>query len=297
MLPYLNMMRPLNSLMSVFAVLIGGLLVIGTDASLAAGYYSLILAMTAVFLITGAGNAINDYVDLESDRVNKPGRPIPSGRVSRRKALVFSTVLFVVGILLTLPTNYGTLLIAIINSILLVAYSFWLQDRLLLGNIVVGYLVGSTFLFGGAALGNFVLPGLLTLLAGLSTVTREIVKDLEDIEGDRKNFLKKLASGMKVKLSRFAGKDDAKLVMEKGRAKAVAAAFMLAAIAISPLPYVLNILGFMYLAILVPTDLIFLLSVVMLTRARGKKSLARISRLIKAGMFLALIAFIFGVLF
>lgn len=297
MLHYLNMMRPLNALMSVFAVLIGGLLVAGTDPTAFLSLPALGLAMIAVFLITGAGNVINDYVDYNSDRVNKPNRPIPSGKITKRRALIFSIALFIIGIKLTLTLNIGTMLIAIINSILLIAYSYWLQDRILLGNIAVGWLVGSTFLFGGAALGNFVLPGLLMLLAGLVTVTREIVKDLEDIEGDRKNFLKKLASGVKLKLSRFSGREDSHLVLEKNKAKLTAAIFMILAIIISPLPSILGILGFTYLIILIPADAIFITTVVLLFKSDGKKTYARISKLIKVGMFLALIAFIFGVLF
>ena len=297
MFPYVTLMRPVNAFMSVIAVLIGGLLVAGKNPALFSNLYPLGFALVSVFLITGAGNAINDYIDVESDKLNKPKRPIPSGRISRRKALAFSVVLFAIGILFTLFINWACILIAVINSILLMVYSYSLQDRILLGNIVIGYLVGSTFLFGGAALGNLLLPGLLMLLAGLSTISREIVKDLEDIEGDRKNFLKKLASGVKMRLSRFVGKKEAGLALEKGRAKAAAGIFMLLAIIISPLPYTLGILGFTYLVILVPTDLIFLSSIALLAKGGGKKKFSRVSRIIKIGMFLALIAFIFGVLF
>ncbi len=297
MFPYVTLMRPVNAFMSVIAVLIGGLLVAGNNPTLFSNLYPLGFALLAVFLITGAGNAINDYIDVESDKLNKPKRPIPSGRISRRKALAFSVVLFAIGILFTLFINWACILIAVINSILLVVYSYSLQDKILLGNIVIGYLVGSTFLFGGAALGNLLLPGLLMLLAGLSTISREIVKDLEDIEGDRKNFLKRLTSGVKMRLSRFVGKKEAGLVLEKGRAKAAAGIFMLLAIIISPLPYTLGILGFTYLVILVPTDLVFLSSIIILAKGKGKKKFSRVSRIIKIGMLLALIAFIFGVLF
>lgn len=297
MFPYITLMRPVNAFMSVIAVLIGGLLVAGNNPTLFSNLYPLGFALLAVFLITGAGNAINDYIDVESDRLNKPKRPIPSGRISRRKALAFSVVLFAIGILFTLFINWACILIAVINSILLVVYSYSLQDKILLGNIVIGYLVGSTFLFGGASLGNLLLPGLLMLLAGLSTISREIVKDLEDIEGDRKNFLKKLASGVKMRLSRFVGKKEAGLALEKGRAKAAAGIFMLLAIIISPLPYTLGILGFTYLVILVPTDLVFLSSIIILAKGKGKKKFSRTSKIIKIGMLLALIAFIFGVLF
>lgn len=297
MFPYITLMRPVNAFMSVIAVLIGGLLVAGNNPTLFSNLYPLGFALLAVFLITGAGNAINDYIDVESDRLNKPKRPIPSGRISRRKALAFSVVLFAIGILFTLFINWACILIAVINSILLVVYSYSLQDKILLGNIVIGYLVGSTFLFGGASLGNLLLPGLLMLLAGLSTISREIVKDLEDIEGDRKNFLKRLTSGVKMRLSRFVGKKEAGFALEKGRAKAAAGIFMLLAIIISPLPYTLGILGFTYLVILVPTDLVFLSSIIILAKGKGKKKFSRTSKIIKIGMLLALIAFIFGVLF
>jgi geranylgeranylglycerol-phosphate geranylgeranyltransferase len=302
MIPYVTLMRPLNGFMAVIGVLIGGLLVAGNDPSLFTNLFPLGLALLSVFLITGAGNSINDYFDVESDKVNKPRRPIPSGKVSKNAALAFSIILFAVGILLTVFINYVCLIIAVVNTLLLIAYSHSLQDRILLGNVVVGYLVGSTFLFGGTSLGNIILPGILMLLAGLSTITREIVKDLEDIEGDRKNFLKKIASGVKVKLSRFVGKKgkggkDAVLAMNKRRARAAAMIFMLLAIIISPLPYVLNILGIAYLIILIPTDVVFLYSLALLAKEGGKKKYVRISKMIKIGMFLALMAFIFGVLF
>lgn len=302
MIPYLTLVRPLNCVMALIGVLIGGLLVAGNEPVLFENLLPLVLALVSVFLITGAGNAINDYFDVESDKVNKPKRPIPSGKISRKSALALSILMFAAGILLTVFVNYICLIIAIANSLLLVAYSHSLQDRILLGNIVVGYLVGSTFLFGGASLGNIILPGILMLLAGLSTITREIVKDLEDIEGDRKNFLKKISSGVRVKLSRFVGKKgrtgkDAVLAMNKRRARAAAIIFMVLAIVISPLPYVMGIMGIAYLIILVPTDLVFLFSLALLSKESGKKRHARISRMIKVGMFLALLAFIFGVLF
>ncbi len=302
MFPYLTLVRPLNALMSVIAVVIGGLLVVGTESSLFSNLYPLILAMVSVFLITGAGNAINDYFDVDSDKINKPKRPIPAGRVSKRKALAFSVLLFVVGILLTLLINWACILIAVINSILLIVYSYSLQDRILLGNIIIGYLVGSTFLFGGIAFGNILLPLLLMLLAGLSTVTREIVKDLEDIEGDRKSFLKKITSGVRMRLSRFVGAKggvgkEAGFAMGKGRAKTVAVLCMLLAIVISPFPYTLGILSFSYVLILIPTDLIFIATIILLATGSSKKTFSRTSKIIKAGMFLALVAFIIGMIF
>lgn len=299
MLTYLELMRPGNCIMSSVAVAIGVLLAAGGNLLIFFFPLSpLYVAMVVVFLITGAGNVINDYVDVEADKINKPKRPIPSGRVSPRGALWFSITLFVVGIFLSGFLTGFALVIAVFNSILLVIYSYYLQNKILLGNISVGYLVGSAFLFGGAALGNLFLPFLLMLLAMFSTISREVVKDLEDLEGDRKGFLKRFASGAKKFAERFAMKDaGVKLKVEKRKAKATAMGSMLIAIGASPLPYLLGILGLPYLIILVPTVLVFLASLAIIARAQTRKEFAKASKAIKLGMNLGLLAFIVGVLF
>ncbi len=177
---YLQILRPVNALVAGIAVLLG-VLVAGVAVT-----PILFLLVVAVFCITGAGNAINDYYDREIDAVNRPERPIPSGAVSVRGAAVYSAVLFVFGIAcagFVHPFCFG---IACFNSFLLVVYAAWLKRVPLAGNVVVSYLAGSIFLFGGAVAG---LEGLLVNLplAGivfLPMTAREILKDAEDIEGD-----------------------------------------------------------------------------------------------------------------
>jgi len=299
MLPYLTLMRPLNSLMSAIAVFVGGFVALGLDLSYFFGFAPLYLAMVIVFLITGAGNAINDVIDVDSDKINRPGRPIPSGKVSKRKALGFSIFLFAAGIVLSGFLNWICFFIAIFNSVLLVLYSSVLQDKLFLGNISVSYLVGSTFLFGGAAVLDLKLPLLLMLLASLANLSREIVKDLEDIEGDRLGLLKKLASDIKTSVaSRFGMDSSGKLKIKYGKQAMVNAAIasLTCAILVSPMPFILGILGWLYLVLVVPVDIIFLLCIFFMAKAKGKKQFSRISKLIKIGMFLGLIAFVAGVL-
>ncbi len=295
MLGYLRLMRPLNCLMTAIAVLIGGLIVLKGDVFYFAPVY---MAMLAAFLIAGGGNAINDYVDFESDRINRPKRPIPGGQVSRSAALVFSAVLFIIGIVLAGFINWIAFLIALVNSLLLIGYSTSMQNKLLLGNIAVSYLVGSSFLFGGAAVGNLMLPFLLLLLSGLANMSREIVKDLEDIEGDRKSFLKRITSKIKEKIAeRFRiTKRGAEIRVGRKKLKAMAGISLFLAVLISPLPYILGILGMSYLAVLALTDLVFLVALAFIYKSHTKKQFHRTSRLIKLGMFLGLIAFIAGAL-
>lgn len=296
MIGYLKLLRPGNAAMAAIAVMVGGFLVLGRAGFLGGPLAGLALAMAAAFLITGAGNAINDYFDLESDRVNRPRRPIPSGQVGRKSALAFSIMLFLMGIALSGFINWACFAIAIINSLLLVEYSHALQDKILVGNIAVSYLVGSTFLFGGAAMGNPALPLLFMFLAALSNLGREIVKGLEDLEGDRLKFLKKLASGIRGVAERFGLRQGRAGIMHEKRITIVAGISLLLAIFVSPLPYLLGMLGISYLAVLIPADFLFALAMALLTRASGKKHFHKISMVIKLGMFLGLMAFIVGVL-
>lgn len=294
-----EMMRPLNCLMGAFAALIGALLVTGQQI----GEFSLPLlyALFAVFVITGAGNVFNDYVDVEADRTNKPKRPIPAGKVSRNSALVFSMVLFFLGILSAGFLNWICFFIAVFNSFLLLLYSFALQHKLFLGNVAIGYLVGSTFLFGGASMGSSFLlfiPLILMVLAMLATIAREIVKDLEDMGGDRKSFLKRITMKVTESIGERFGLTRRGVRMKYGEntMAGIAIACLILAIVFSILPYYYGFLNISYLAIVLVADLVFLSGIYSLVMERKKrKGYARVSKRLKIGMFIALLAFIVGV--
>ena len=180
--PFLSITRPVNSFMAGLAGVLGYLIATGTIT-----LPSLIL-LPVVALITAAGNVLNDYYDAEIDAVNRPDRPIPAGKVSREAARNFAIVLFVAGNVLCLLTNYLCLAIVVFNSILLAVYARYLKRTPAGGNVAVAYLTGSIFLFGGAFIGvsglvrNFSVFA-ITLLA---TMTRELLKAAEDVEGDRR---------------------------------------------------------------------------------------------------------------
>ena len=301
MLAYLRLMRPLNCLMTAAGVFVGGLLIAGKNISILFSAAPLFLAMISALLIAGAGNAINDYCDVDADRVNRPGRPIPSGRISRRTALIFSVALFLTGILISGFINWVTFIIAIINAVLLVIYSYSFQNKVLVGNLSISYLVGSSFLFGGAAMGNIILPLWLLLLAGLANMFREIVKDIDDMEGDKAGFLKQLTVKVRrrvVPISERFGIGKSGLELKYGHnLPSIAAAFLVLTILVSPGPFVAGVLGMSYLVMLVPTNIVFLGAIAMLFFGRSRKKYARASTLVKVGMALGLLAFVAGVLF
>ena len=265
---YIELARPLNCVMAGVAIAIGGL--IGTGSVFIEHIHPITLAFIVGCMITAGGNAINDFYDAKIDAVNRPDRPIPSGRISPRNALLFSLSLFVIGIVLSCFINPICLLIALANSLVLIYYARALKRTILWGNMCIGYLVGSTFLFGGAAVGALVITSVLFMLAMLATISREIVKDIEDMEGDRKGGIMTLP-----------------IAIGEERSAAIASMFIIAAIILSPLPALLKILGMPYLLVVGLADVCFLAAIV-------SKKPSRSSSFLKSGMMVALLAFIIG---
>ncbi|WP_256290637.1 geranylgeranylglycerol-phosphate geranylgeranyltransferase [Halobellus inordinatus] len=249
-----------------------------TGAFVASGFGSgpvaVVAAVLATVFATGAGNAINDYFDREIDRINRPDRPIPRGAVSPRGALVFSVVLFLGAVVAALVLPLAAIAIAVANLLALLAYTELFKGLPGVGNVVVAYLTGSTFLFGAAAVGRLGDPAALVLfaLAALATLTREIVKDVEDIAGDREEGLRTLP-----------------IVVGEPTALRIGAVVLLVAVAASALPYVMGTFGLAYLLLVVPADGVMLAA---LRQSFDRPSIAQ--QRLKRGMFLATAAFVAG---
>lgn len=231
------------------------------------------LAFLAAFLVCGAGNVINDYFDFEIDKINNPARPLPSGKISLRAAHFYALGLFAFGILLSIFINKPALLIAAFNSALLYSYAWKIKKSGgIKKNLTVSYLVASPFLFGGVVVGNALVTFLLALLAGLANTGREIIKDIEDLKGDKK-FIKTLPMEIGVEKSAV-----------------LASAFIGAAVIISPLPYLLGILSANYLPAVALADAIFVYVALKLKNIEAREA----QKLVKLGMFLGLAAFLAG---
>ncbi len=264
----LELTRPINVVAASVLTFIGAFVAGGV----AAEPLSVTAAIAATGFAVGAGNAINDYFDREIDQINQPERAIPRGAVSPRGALVFSLVLFggAVGLAITLPA--AAIAIAAINLLALVAYTEFFKGLPGLGNALVAYLVGSTFLFGAAAVGNMGPAVVLFVLSAIATLTREIIKDVEDIAGDREEGLNTLP-----------------IAIGERRALQIAAGLLVVAVIASPIPYLLEYFGIMYLLVVVPADVVMLYAAV----ESFDDPTAGQSHL-KYGMFLAALAFIIG---
>jgi geranylgeranylglycerol-phosphate geranylgeranyltransferase len=238
-------------------------------------WLTVIIASTVVFLFMGGGNALNDYLDRDIDKVNHRRRPIPRGLVKPKSALGFSAGLFVGAVVLSLWLHVYAILIVLINLAIMLGYEFKAKSSGLAGNLMISWLTGSIFLFGAMALHDeypeiLDLVLILLFLSFFATLGREIAKDIQDVKGD-------------------VGRTT--LPMKVGRRKASYAAiacFSLAVI-LSPLPYIFGMFGWLYLLIVLAADAIFIYA-----GASLKRSPRRAAGGAKTAMLVALAAFLLG---
>ena len=183
--PYLALTRPENMILTAIAVIAGSFIAAGPEIM----DFQIEIAICCVcsMMLVGGGNALNDYNDRETDKENHPERPIPSGSISADTASVCAQALLGSGLLILLFAleNKMPFVIALIGIILLIAYENGLKAAGISGNITVGLMSGAIFLFAGMAVND---PGPTLWMFGLAvlaTITREIIKDIQDLEGDR----------------------------------------------------------------------------------------------------------------
>jgi geranylgeranylglycerol-phosphate geranylgeranyltransferase len=265
---WLELTRPGNAIAAGVLTFTGAFV----SGGVTTGPVAVTAAVIATVAATGGGNAINDYFDREIDAVNQPDRPIPRGAVSPREALGVSIALFAIATVAALTLPRVAIGIALVNLLALIAYTELFKGRPLVGNALVGYMTGSAFLFGGAAVGDPAGAGILFLLAAVATLTREIVKDVEDIAGDREEGLRTLP-----------------IVIGRRAALWIAVVVILVAVAASVVPYTAETFGLPYLLVVVPAD-----GVMLWATGRSFSDPAASQRWLKRGMLLATAAFVIG---
>lgn len=169
------------------------------------------LLVIASILIAAAGYIINDYFDVQIDSINKPDKIVIGKTIKRRWAIILHWFFSGIGILLSVFVSYKTTIwsIAIVNIISVFAlwvYSAIFKKKLLSGNLIIAALTSWTILviyfFVGANIVSlngwnnsynifderrfFKVALVYAGFAFVMTLIREVIKDLEDMEGDRK---------------------------------------------------------------------------------------------------------------
>jgi geranylgeranylglycerol-phosphate geranylgeranyltransferase len=226
-----------------------------------------------------SGNIINDIFDIEIDRINRPSRPLSSGLIKINFALFFYFILVLISLALSLLISQSAFTIVLISHLILFLYSKYLKKIPLIGNITVAFLTGLVFIFGGVAVGNPSAAIIPASFAFLINLIREIVKDMEDIEGDRK-----------VDVITF----PIKFGFQKSKFLILVITILLVLFTLYPFLTKLYKIEFIIVVmILVNTILVY--SLKLLFENNSDKNLKKVSNLLKLDMIIGLIAIYLGV--
>ncbi len=270
---YIDLTRPINVAITLASIPVASVL-----AGAKAGQWrEIMIAGLTGGLVAAAANAINDYFDVEIDRINKPSRPIPRGDATKRDAWFVWLVLSVIAVVLNFWLNIYALLIVIFAVGILYWYSALLKRTIVIGNVVVGLMTGMAFIYGAVVVGNPVRAVVPAIFAFLINIIREVIKDIEDIEGDRKG-------------------NAMTLPVRHGTTPALWFAsvtiFLLVATTITA--YQLGVYTVWYLYPVLFVDLLLLTILIIMWNDQTPGSMNRLSNLLKVCMVVGLVAIILG---
>jgi geranylgeranylglycerol-phosphate geranylgeranyltransferase len=271
----IKLIRPINFLITFISVIVAAVICF-PDKLLS---MNLFIAALAASLVMASGNIINDIFDIEIDRINRPSRPLPSGLIKINFALFFYFILVLISLALSLLINQSAFTIVLNSHLILFLYSKYLKKVPLIGNITVAFLTGLVFIFGGVAVGNPSAAIIPASFAFLINLIREIVKDMEDIEGDQKA-------------------DVITFPIKFGfqKSKIIILIITISLILYTIYPFITQIYKIEYFVIIMITvNQILVYSLKLLFANHSPKNLNKISNLLKLNMVFGLIAIYFGV--
>ncbi len=270
-----EIVRPSNVVLFFLAILLGAFVTAGVEAFSEAKVWWAALSGT---LVGAAANVINDVMDIEIDRINKPKRPLARGALTAQEARRYWLALSTLGILAAACISTSHLVIAIGATAVLYGYSAWFKHIALLGNIVVSAIVSLGLMYAALAIGHLHDVWFPVLFCFFFNLGREILKDLEDTEGDR-------AGGAKT------------LPIKIGTVKTlyIISVIYVGVVLLSLLPYLQGIYGKWYLAtVIFTTDAIMLYTVVRAWQVRTKENFYKLNSLLKWAMLTGIIAIALG---
>lgn len=269
----LEIARPHN-MMAAAACVFGGYYLSGGR-----GAADIVAPLVLTAGVTGLGNLINDYYDAEADRINKPKRPIPSGRltaaeVGRMYWLGSALVLAGAAVWLRWPI----LALVVAWQVTLYVYARRGKRILIVGNVLIAAVAASAFVGGAMVAGDYSMIAFPTAFAFLFVMGRELVKGAEDVDGDSQ-------VGARTVAVRFGS----------GVAARVSAAFLLACVFIAPLPGLLHHFGRAYAFMIELSVVPGILVATRLALQRPSRPAFRLaSQILKIEMFFGIVAMALG---
>ena len=267
-----NLIRCELPLAAGICVVLGQLFALGYFAPL----YLTLTAALSVFFISASILVSNDYFDIETDKINAPHRPISSGLVSPVQAFALAVFLLLAGLILSLTISITALLFSIGLTIIGLIYNGKFKKHGLLGNLMVSFSVGMTFIFGGLSVGlpfNKIVV-FFAIIAALVDLGEEVASDAMDIKGD------KLI-------------DSNSIAIKHGKEKAlrISASIFVLVILLSLIPFLLGWFNIVYLIPIAVMDIFIGYSTFRLAISKGEEGRKYI-RLLYLGATFGLVVFL-----
>jgi geranylgeranylglycerol-phosphate geranylgeranyltransferase len=242
----------------------------------------IILGFMCGFFISGSAIVLNDYFDLEVDKINTPDRPLPAGIVSPSEAIVLTVIATAVGLTAAFMIGIPAFVLCVIFWVIGFLYNWKFKEAGLPGNLMVSSSVAITFILGGIAVAepwNKVV-WLFGLMAFFIDLGEEIAGDAMDIEGDKKRNSKSIA-------------------IVRGRSFALTVSSLLfgVVVLISFIPVIFGWLGASYLLMIFITDVLIVVFTTRLLKSKTSEEGVRSMRGIYLGALVGMLAFIIGQIF
>ncbi|MTI82900.1 MAG: prenyltransferase [Firmicutes bacterium] len=275
----IQLFRPELSFAAGICVMAGEIIALGSLPSIQNLFYGFICG----FFISSSALILNDYFDLEVDRINAPNRPLPAGIISTAEVIVLTIVATVIGFVASAIISIYALIVSIILWIIGVLYNWKLKETGLLGNFMVSFSVAITFILGGFIVGDPWNEIVLTfsIMAFFLDLGEEIAADAMDIEGDKKRNSKSIA-----------------IIMGRKVALSTSSILFSLVILISFMPICFGWLGISYLFMILIPDTIIILSALKLLRSRtSEEGHLCIKQIYRGALFLPLVFIISQLLF
>lgn len=240
------------------------------------------LGFVVGFFISSSVLILNDYFDVEIDRINMPARPLPSGLIKPSEVILLSIFTMFVGIATAFLIGRVALFVAISLWMVGFLYDWKFKRTGLLGNLMVSTSVALTFIFGGITVGILWNPVIwcFSAIAFFFNLGEEIAGDAMDILGDEK-----------------INSDSIAIKMGQANALKISGILFGGVVFISFIPIINGWLGTVYLIFVIFMDIIIIYSVFKLFSSRNIDEGRNYIRLIYLGATIGLLGFIVGQIF
>lgn len=270
-----KIIRPVNFLITFLSIVVAGIIC-------NTGHFEIINVIYAGIsgaIAAAGGNVINDYMDIEIDRINKPDRALPSGILTNKEVLLLYSVFIAASVVLAILINIYALIVVIISNLLIFLYSFRIKRVPLLGNIFVAFFTCLAFIYWGIAVNNLLYALIPAVFAFMINLIRELVKDMEDVIGDRAQNIITFPQKYGFKKTNFLTVGLAVILM-----------------LLTVIPFVFNIYKIEYfIVVMLTVNLMLVYFISKIGTENSKGNYSKLSALLKVSMIFGLAAIYLGV--